>query len=78
MGGDVATNRLHDTDDFMARHDRDRAIRQLAVDDVKIRATDTARQNPDHHVRWSWGRLRNFDGIEVPEPFLLRTIALTS
>jgi hypothetical protein len=39
-------------DDLMARDDGHRRVRKLAVDDVQVRAADTAGGDPDSDFAW--------------------------
>jgi hypothetical protein len=47
---DASPDRVDPADNFMARNDGHRRVRQLAVDDVQIRAADAARGYLDAHL----------------------------
>jgi hypothetical protein len=47
---DARTSRGHRADHLVARNDRQGRVGQLAVDDVKIGATDAAGMDPDQHL----------------------------
>ena len=66
MRGDVPADRLDAADDLMAWHDGDRHIWQFAIDDVEIRSTDSAREDPHEYFRRSRRWLGNLDRVYTP------------
>jgi hypothetical protein len=67
MSGRFPAGRRHATDDLMTRDDGNRRFRQIAVDDVQVRAADATRENLHEYLPGAWRGLVDLDGLDAPE-----------